>query len=269
MKRSMSNFRLVIMLTVMLSFSAVANAQRGYHYDRHYSYHNSYHYVPARISSPFGYGPSYYYRPVYRPHYYRPIYRLPHFIHYGPAFGFRLGILPFGYSTIYVGDYPYYYNNGIYYRPYADGGYEVTAPPLGAEVNHLPTGAKATVIDGEKYYELGGTFYQEEISSGNRLKYKVVGTDGVLNTNNNERDGPVISNNNNNNGNNNNNNNNSINNNNNLIPATGSRVDQLPEGSKVVVINQQKYYLSRDGIYYREVIEGNSVRYEVTGTQAN
>jgi len=277
MKHSISKFRLVVMIAVMLSFSAVVNAQRGHHNNNHnsnhnynghynsYNYQSNYHYSPARITTPYHYRPNYYYRPVYRPHYYHPTYRLPHFIHYGPRFGFHLSILPFGYSTIYVGRSPYYYNDGIYYRPYTSGGYEVTAPPIGAEVSRLPSGAKATVIDGEKYYELGGTFYQEEISSDNSLRYRVVGTDGVLNTGNDDQEGPVV-------------------NNNTVVPVppatpvapvapvaptVGSRVDQLPEGSKVVLINQQKYYLSADGVYYQEVIEGNSVKYEVTGTQAN
>ena len=260
MKHSILNLRLIIILALFLSFSSVADAQRGRHsnnyfsnnYNRHYSYnnHNNYRYAPVRISTPDRYPSGYYYRPVYRRHYYRPTYRLPHFNHYGPAFGFHLSILPFGYSRINVGRSPYYYNDGIYYRPYLNGGYEVTAPPLGAEVSRLPSGARVTVIDGEKFYEMGGTFYQEEISSGNRLIYKVVGTNGVLNPDNGDQDGPVL-------------------NNNNSAPATGSRVDQLPQGSKVVLINQQKYYLSADGVYYQEVIEGNSVRYEVTGTQAN
>ncbi len=256
MNKSLLHFRLILMLAIMLSFSSVVSAQRGRHYnnnyDRHYGYnnHNAYHYSPVRITTPYYYSrPNYYYRPVYRPHYYRPVYRLPHFIHYGPAFGFHISILPFGYSTIYLGRSPYYYNEGVYYRPYANGGYEVTAPPLGAEVSRLPAGAKITVIDGEKYYEVGGTFYQEEVSSDNRLKYKVVGTDGVLNTGSNAQAAPSV--------------------NNNVAPVTGSRVDQLPEGSKVVLINNQKYYLSADGVYYQEVIEGNSVKYEVTGTQAN
>jgi len=272
MKRSLLNLRLIIMLTMMLSFSALVNAQRGHHsnnynshnnYNRHYSYnYNNYRPVSVRFTAPYrNYRPNYYYRPVYRPHYYHPVYRLPHYSHYGPAFGFHLSILPFGYSRIYVGRSPYYYNDGIYYRPYANGGYEVAAPPLGAEVSRLPSGAKATVIDGEKYYELGGTFYQEQVSSGNRLTYKVVGTDGVLNTGKYDQDGPVLNNNNNNDG--------PVVSNSNVAPVIGSRVDHLPEGSKVVVIDQQKYYLSADGVYYQEVIEGNSVRYEVTGTQAN
>ena len=77
---------------------------------------------------------------------------------------------------------PYYYFNGIFYKPHANQ-YQVVAPPLGAVVNKLPSGAKIRVIDGQKYYELNGTFYKKEIGQDNRLSYRVVGTDGVLNTN--------------------------------------------------------------------------------------
>ena len=81
-----------------------------------------------------------------------------------------------------MGPNPYYYFNGIFYRPHANQ-YQVVAPPLGAVVNKLPSGAKVRVIDGQKYYEQNGTFYKEEVDQNNRLSYKVVGTDGVLNTN--------------------------------------------------------------------------------------
>jgi hypothetical protein len=47
-------------------------------------------------------------------------------------------------------------------------------------VNNLPPGAAVAVIDGQKYYEVGGTYYQEIDGGG----YAVVGTDGVLNTDN-------------------------------------------------------------------------------------
>jgi hypothetical protein len=137
------------------------------------------------------------------------------------------------------------------------------APPLGATVKHLPAGAKATVIDGVKYYELGGTYYQEEITEKNKLRYKVVGTDGVLNTSN-----PVET----------------IDEDSNTVPAkdstvaaapvskttisvpeTGTRIDKLPEGTRTVIIKKEKYYLSPTGVYYQEVIEGDKIRYEVTG----
>ncbi len=244
-------FHFVFMLGMALIFSTAVNAQNRHHNYYNHNYYNSGHYshhnYPVRYSSPYRY-PNYFSRPIYRSRNYYPfVYRLPHYNHYGPSFGFRLSILPFGYNTIYFGPSPYYYNDGIFYRPYSSGGYEVTPPPIGATVPHLPTGAKLTMIDGQKYFELGGTFYQEEISSSNKVEYKVVGADGVLNTGTENQVGQTEE--------------------NNPAPITGSRVDQLPADSKVVVINRQKYYLSPDGVYYNEVIEGNTVKYEVSGVQ--
>jgi len=47
--------------------------------------------------------------------------------------------LPFYYQTIWIGDYPYYYADGIYYAP-APGGYMVVNPPQSA-VNQVPPSA--------------------------------------------------------------------------------------------------------------------------------
>ena len=80
-----------------------------------------------------------------------------------------------------MGMNPYYYYNGTFYRPSANQ-YEVVAPPLGATVNKLPQGSTVRVINGEKYYEMNGTYYQEQLDDKDRLSYRVVGTDGVLNT---------------------------------------------------------------------------------------
>ncbi|HMI77841.1 MAG TPA: DUF6515 family protein, partial [Ferruginibacter sp.] len=190
----------------------------------------------------------YYPRPIYRSRpIYRPIYRSPYaYGHFGPRFGVRINILPVGYSRIYVGPNPYYYNSGVYYRPYSSGGYEVIAPPLGAVVSQLPSDAKVTVIDGQKYYQVGGTFYQEEMVDNNGLAYRVVGTDGVINTvDPGQEESTEMY---------------------NELPAIGNRYDQLPADSKVEIINQQKYFVS-GGVYYREVIEGDKIRYEVTSVQ--
>jgi hypothetical protein len=49
-----------------------------------------------------------------------------------------------------------------------------------------------------------------------------------------------------------------------IVPILGSRHDDLPTDSRVQVINQQKYFISPGGVYYKEVIEGDKIRYEVT-----
>ena len=49
-------------------------------------------------------------------------------------FGYRLNTLPRGYRVIRVGALDYYYYDGIYYRPYALGGYYVCRPPRGTSI---------------------------------------------------------------------------------------------------------------------------------------
>lgn len=79
----------------------------------------------------FGYGPGY------------------NYIGY-PYSGFYLNALPYGYYPFYMGASLFYYSNGIFYRPYDDGGYVVTAPPVGAAVPQLPKGAKGIMIDNQQ-----------------------------------------------------------------------------------------------------------------------
>jgi len=250
----MKNIKISLITVLILFVSVTVFAQRGRGHNKHYNYNKYYqrNYVSIRVAPRYNYRPAYrpYYRytPVYRPTY-RPVYRQPSaYVHFGPVFGLRINVLPFGYSRVYVGSNPYYYNQGVYYRSYNNGSYEVVAPPMGASVNQLPLNASVTVIDGQKYYELGGTYYQEEISDNNKISYRVVGTDGVLNTGNAYADDYDS---------------NSVN----EIPAFGSRYDELPADAKVQVINQQKYFVTTAGIYYKEVIEGDKIRYEVTTVQ--
>lgn len=272
MKVSKKINRTLFLVVLILSITINVSAQR-HHLDRdnhsnHFSrdnyssnnyYTNNYQpsrpYIAVNIGRPRNYQP--YYNNYGRNNY---NYRYANaYVHFGPSFGVRINVLPTGYYPFYVGNNPYYYNDGVYYRPYGNDGYEVVSSPLGAVIKHLPSGAKVTVINGQKYYEMGGTFYQEEINEKNQLRYKVVGTDGVLNTATEEETNtnttsapntaatatvkaPA-----------------------NTIAEIGARVDKLPESCKEVVINKQKYYLAPSGIYYKEVIEGNNLRYEVTG----
>ena len=261
-----------ITLICLLSFGVVAQGRNGI---RGGGYGN----IGSRFSSPrnyvsitnnyrgynsnrYNYGLNYNYYPAYQ---YRSFYQSPYsYSHFGPSFGFRINILPFGYSPFYIGNDPFYYYQGIYYRPYINGGYEVTAPPLGAVIKHLPTGFKVTILNGQKYFELGGTFYEEEISAKNKLQYRVVGINGVINTedqaverNLDTSDGKA--------------------NVNDYTPSAnattdvqinqdGKKIDQLPANSKVVIINKQKLYLTPNGVYYQEIIDAdNKLSYENVG----
>jgi hypothetical protein len=249
MKTKRYALAVVFLLTTFLLFSSGIFAQRGYYrHDRGrgYGYGHGNRYYPQRnyyYSSPytsiyFG-GINYRYQ---RGYYYRPYDATFRFVI--PPFGVRISALPLGYRSLYIGPSPYYYYGGVYYRPYPGNQYEVVKPPLGAVVNELPPGAKVTVIDGKKYYELNGTYYEESITGNNDLEYTVVGTDGVLNT-----DGSV----------------NKNDNNRSTGPVVGDRFDDLPADSKAVVINGQKLYVSPSGLYYKEVIEGTKVTYQVVG----
>lgn len=258
--KTTSLFLAFLGVLMILSADIYAQNNRGRN-DR-----NRYYGSRPRVSVNIGVPRYYNYRPVARPRiYYRPAYRLPYrYNHYGPAFGIRINVLPYGYSRFYIGNNPFYYYDGIYYTPYKSGGYAVVKPPLGALVKHLPDGAKATVIDGQKYYELGGTFYQERFSADNKLRYEVVGTDGVLNTTNadiEEEDDaaqttakqkseaattttatapPVV---------------------------TDAGISKLPAGCSSIVLNGQKFYVAPDGTYYQEMIDGNNViSYKVAGS---
>ena len=146
----MKKIKVAALLCAALMISTGLFAQRGRGHDNRYRSNQHYGHVYVNASPRYSYRPVYqpYYRPYYRsvPVYrpaVRPYYSSPlAFVHFGPSFGFRLSVLPFGYSRIFVGSYPYYYNDGIFYRNYSNGGgYEVVAPPLNAVVKKLPANA--------------------------------------------------------------------------------------------------------------------------------
>lgn len=242
----------LLVMAVLLLPAADVMAQRGRAYrpgprGHYYGYYapRAYNYNRPSVSIQFGGIP---YRYQYG-HFYRP---------YGASFsvvmpplGIRISTLPPGYRRVVVGPSPYYYYNGIYYRGLPDQQYEVVAPPLGATVNALPPGARVAVIDGQKYYEYNGTYYREEITAGSELSYTVVGTDGVLDTGaiqdygmDDEMEDSST---------------------NTAGPQVGDRFEALPSGAKAIVIRGEKLYASPSGLYYKEVIDGNKVYYEVVG----
>jgi hypothetical protein len=101
-----------------------------------------------------------------------------------PPFGVRVNILPSGYFPFYTGGYPYYYSNGLFYRTVnRTRDYEVIEAPVGAEVPSLPSEARTMVIDGEKFYSVNGTYFKDAVKPNGELWYRVVGRNGVLNTN--------------------------------------------------------------------------------------
>jgi hypothetical protein len=158
----------------------------------------------------------------------------PGFGYYGyPHYGFYLGILPFGYYPFYWGSDLYYYSGGVFYSPYDDGGYQVTAPPIGAGVPTLPDNAQAIKIDGMQYYELDGVSYKVTVDDKGKKIYVVAGKDGVLNTDDSVTDPNA----------------------NVALPQVGDIVNQLPDGCRKVTLNSKKYYVSPNGIYYEKVTD--------------
>jgi len=181
------------------------------------------------VSGGVGYGHGGYGRGYFSPYYVYPYY---------PTLGLRLGFLPFGYYSFYWDDYPYYYYNSVFYRRTDDNNYEVVTPPLGAHVPTIPNNSRAVMIDGNKYYESSGTYYQEEIDANNQIQYVVVGVDGVLN----QPQSQV-----------------------NREPQVGDIVPQLPNGCTTVFLNGQKYYEGPNNIYYQEVQDGDRIVYKIVG----
>ncbi|MEO6187386.1 MAG: DUF6515 family protein [Ginsengibacter sp.] len=199
-----------------------------------------YNYRPYNSISVYYGGNPYYYTDGlfydYYGGYYQPIY---------PPFGIRISRLPFGYSRVYVGLNPFFYYNGIFYRNYNDS-YEVVDAPMGATVSNLPGGAKSVTVNGEKFYELNGTYFQEDRNSKGKRIYVVVGKNGEINNTYEENDNSNLN-----------------------IPQSnfqnGDAVSELPDGVKVVTLNGEKLYVSPDGVYFKEEVNGNSIQYKVVG----
>ena len=158
----------------------------------------------------------------------------PGFGYYGyPHTGFYLGFLPFGYYPFYWGDDLFYYNDGIFYSPYDNGGYQVTEPPIGAAVPTLPHNAQPIMIDGVQYYESDGVYYKESIDDKGKKTYIVAGKDGELNTADSVTDPNAAA----------------------AAPQVGDIANQLPDDCRKVILNGKKYFVSPNGIYYEKVTD--------------
>jgi hypothetical protein len=166
-----------------------------------------------------------------------------------PRFGL-IGALPYGYYPFFWGPYQYYYSGGYFYQPGPNGGYQVTAPPVGAEVPSLPKGASPINIDGVQYYEFNGVYYKNAVTPDGKKVFLVAGKDGVLNTNPEgitppEGNGAAVD------------------NNAPPMPQVGDMTDQLPEGARKVTLNGKKYWVTTDNIYLEEVKGQNGTSYRV------
>lgn len=172
----------------------------------------------------------------------------PYYGYYYPPLGFYVSALPFGYFTLGAAFGPMYYYGGSYYAPVDDSnqdeGYKVVDAPVGALVPDLPDGATEVQVNGQPYYDVNGTYYQEVMTDNGR-RYKVVGK----NLDANQAAAPA--------------NNNSGNN---PAPAANSNfVTELPAGARSVTINGQEYYLTPDGMYYQATTNNGVAGFTIVG----
>jgi hypothetical protein len=163
-----------------------------------------------------------------------------------PRYGI-IGALPYGYYPFFWGPNQFYYAGGLFYQPYANGGYQVVAPPVGAEVPALPKGVSPINIDGTQFYEFNGVYYKDAVTPDGKKVYLVAGKDGVLNTNP-EGQSPDSS---------------AVNSGTPPMPQVGDMTDQLPDGSRKITLNNKKYWVTTDGIYLEEVKGNNGTSYRV------
>jgi hypothetical protein len=80
--------------------------------------------------------------------------------------------LPRGHDTLYSAQDRYYFHDGIYYQA-AEEGFQVVAPPIGIEVEQLPSAAELVEVDNQQYLVCKGIYYQA-LFAGSGIVYRVV-----------------------------------------------------------------------------------------------
>ncbi len=161
--------------------------------------------------------------------------------YYSPRLGFTCGFLPFGYYPFYYGDYQYFYSDGLYYQ-YDNSEYTVVEPPIGAQIEKLPANAQSIVINGQQYYELNGVYYQPVTKDDGTIVYQIAGKDGELNTNSSVQDDQPQG------------------------PQLGDIVAQLPPDCRKIRVSGEKLYVSPDGVYFQEQVDGSGNKtYKIVG----
>lgn len=113
-------------LTLVLSAGAAFaddHHDRDRDRDRDRDWH---HHYPAGDYIPARHGHEVYY--VHRGHFYR--HTNSGYISIGLPFGAIVATLPIGHVSVSIGGIGYFLADGVYYRPYRAGGYEVVTPPV-------------------------------------------------------------------------------------------------------------------------------------------
>jgi hypothetical protein len=113
--------------------------------------------------------------------------------------------------------------------------------PMGATVNKLPKGAKSVKVNGEKLYELNGTYYKADRNEKGKDVYIVVGKNGEINNAVGEDSMDSSS------------------------FEEGQIISTLPEGSKVITIKGEQFYQAPDGTIFSQQNTEGQVEYQVVG----
>jgi len=150
--------------------------------------------------------------------------------------GIRTFGLPWGFRRWNIGRNRYYYFGGTYYRN-INNYYEVVEAPLGSILPELPNGASSIIMNNEQYFQLNGTYYKETLRNG-EVWYTIVGKNGRIDTSIETIEEEAV--------------------------TVGDIVTDLPEDSKMVIINNQKYFVGSNNLYYKELIIENSLYYKIT-----
>ncbi|MDX1809243.1 MAG: DUF6515 family protein [Sulfurospirillaceae bacterium] len=131
----------------------------------------------------------------------------------------------------------YYYDNGIFYRPY-NGNFIIVMPPIGAIVPVLPIGCSVVSIYGRNYYYYDNTYYEWAPSyNGYRVVDPSVPQNIIIDQ------GPVI---------------------NNSVPvdskyAPGNIFYKLPAGATQRILNGVSYYWFEGHYFSKTVKDGREI----------
>lgn len=89
-----------------------------------------------------------------------------------PPPGAIVSYLPNACAPVYLESQIYQDCSGAFYLQ-LDKGWQVVQPPAGIQVNHIPPGAVGKEINGTRYFEFGGVWYQP-FFGGSDIIYRVV-----------------------------------------------------------------------------------------------
>lgn len=121
----------VISLILAMNVGPATADDRGRHDNDRWDNHNRRDDDRYRHRVPNGYIPAWHGRELYyvhRGHFYR--HTDTGFVSIGLPFGAIVATLPGGHVSVTIGGLAYFLADGVYYRPYRTGGYQIVTPPV-------------------------------------------------------------------------------------------------------------------------------------------